>query len=412
MEGIRPDVRIINLSLIGVDWYIEQLKYRWNESAPVKISFKDEQIEGSNRDVTRYSPAQNIPDNVSVDLKKVMQFIASEDPANKVAGQQGEMENYVPCKSVFIDVDTNKVKAMNMVDPRDMDKVVARMQLNISGTLLKNDLLTLDMVANNIMDRPIYFAVSVAPDAYEGLDKYFQLEGMAYRVVPIENKTGNAQSCPVRTDVCYTNMVDKFKFGGIKENPSVYLDENILRMTMNLRGNYARLAEALNQKGEKDKAIKALDFAMVEMPKEAVPYNIFVAMYPAIYYASGDSVKAKKLTQDLWATAKDELKYYQYAFSVILDRAKGSGNTTEYQELQQGKFIQTRPIQESLYMMSELVQAAKANENPEVSAAMEKEFRDYQFSFVPAQQQQMLQQQQQQQQQQKQQQGQGPGLAQ
>ena len=123
-------------------------------------------------------------------------------------------------------------------------------------------------------------------------------------------------------------------------------------------------------------------------------------------------MKAKKLTQDLWATAKDELKYYQYAFSVILDRAKGSGNTTEYQELQQGKFIQTRPIQESLYMMSELVQAAKANENPEVSAAMEKEFRDYQFSFVPAQQQQMLQQQQQQQQQQKQQQGQGPGLAQ
>ena len=409
VEGIRPDVRIINLSLIGVDWYIEQLKYRWNESPPVKISFTDEQIEGNKRDVINYSNARGIPDNVSLELKKVMQFIASENPADKIAGQQ-EMENYIPCRNVFIDVDTNKVKAMNMVDPRDMDKVVPRMQLSISTRLLKNDLLTLDMVANNIMDRPIYFAVSVSPDAYEGLDKYFQLEGMAYRVVPIENKTGNSQSCPVRTDACYANMMDKFKFGGIKERPDMYLDENILRMTMNLRGNYARLAEALNQRGEKDQAIKALDRSMLEMPKQAVPYNIFVAMYPALYYAAGDSVKAKKLSDDLWATAKEELKYYQYAFDVVLGRAKDLGpNNAEYSGLMRGKFIQNNhPVYEALYMMSELVQAAKTYDKPEVAAAMDKEFMDYQNAFVPAQKQ-MLERQRQQQQEQQQQ---GPGLAQ
>jgi hypothetical protein len=406
VEGIRTDVRVINLSLIGVDWYIEQLKYRWNNSPPVKISFRDDQIEGSNRDVTRYSPAQNIPDNVSVDLKKVMKFIASDDAANKVAGQNGDMENYVPCKSVFIEVDSNKVASMNMVDPRDMGKVVPRMQFNISGTLLKNDLLTLDMVANNIMDRPIYYAVSVAPDAYEGLDKYFQLEGMAYRIVPIENTTHNAQSCPVRTDECYTNMMDKFGFGGIKENPNIYLDENILRMTMNLRGNYARLAQSLIDKGEKDKAIKALDHAQIEMPKGPVPYNIFVAMYPNLYYAAGAPAKAKKLSDDLWASAKDELTYYQYVFKTMLQRAKDSGDKMEEEQLRQGKFIQTRAIQEELYMMQELVQAAKTYDKPESSAAMEKEFRDYQFSFVPAQLEQMRQQQQQQQK------GAGPGLTQ
>ncbi len=400
VEGIRTDVRVINLSLIGVDWYIEQLKYRWNNSAPVKISFRDDQIEGSNRDVVRYSPAQNIPDNVSVDLKKIMQFIASDDAANKVASSQsGELENYIPAKNVFIEVDTDKVKSLNMVDARDMGKVVPRMQWTIGSTLLKNDLLTLDMVANNIMDRPIYYAVSVAPDAYEGLDKYFQLEGMAYRIVPIENPGHNAQSCPVRTDSAYVNMMQKFGFGGIKENPNIYLDENILRMTMNLRGNYARLAQSLIEKGEKDKAVKALDHAMVEMPKDRVPYNIFVAMYPNIYYAAGDNMKAKKLSDDLWASAKEELKYYQYVFGVMMQRAKDSGDKMEEEELKQGKFIQNRGIQEELYMMQELVQAAKTYEKPEVAAAMEKEFRDYQFSFVPAQLQQMQQQQQQQQQQ-------------
>jgi hypothetical protein len=155
VEGIRTDVRVINLSLIGVDWYIEQLKYRWNNSPPVKISFKDEQIEGQKRDVIRYSPAANIPEGTPIELKKVMQFIASEDPQAKQVNQQGESENFLPTKNIFINVDTDKVRAMNMVDPRDMDKVVSRMQWTIGGQLLKNDLLTLDMVANNIMDRPI-----------------------------------------------------------------------------------------------------------------------------------------------------------------------------------------------------------------------------------------------------------------
>jgi hypothetical protein len=269
------------------------------------------------------------------------------------------------------------------------------MQWTINGTLLKNDLLTLDMVANNIMDRPIYYAVSVAPDAYEGMDKFFQLEGMAYRIVPIENPGRNAQSAPVRTDAAYENMMNKFGFGGIKENPSIYLDENILRMTMNLRGNYARLATSLIEKGEKDKAIKALDKAQLEMPKDRVPNNIFVAMYPNLYYAAGDSAKARKLTKELWEGAKEELKYYQYVFNTLLQKAKDSGDKNEYEQLQQGRFIQTRAIQEELYMMQELAQAAKTYESPEYTAAMEKEFRDYQFSFVPAQLEQMRRQEQQ-----------------
>ena len=393
VEGIRPDVRVINLSLIGVDWYIEQLKYKWNQAAPVKTSFKDEQIEGSNRDVTRYSSAAGIPENAYVELKRVMQFIASEDPGKKISSPGGEQESYIPAKNVFIEIDTNKVRAMNWVDERDMGKVVPRMQWTIGNTLLKNDLLTLDMVANNIMDRPIYFAVSVAPDAYVGLDKYFQLEGMAYRVVPIENPSHNAQSCPVRADVTYDNMMNKFKFGGIKENKNIYLDENILRMTMNLRGNYARLAQTLLEHGEKDSAIKAIDHAMVEMPKDRVPYNIFVAMYPDIYYAAGDADKAKKLSDDLWATSKDEIRYYQYVFRTILQRAKDRGDAGYVSQLQQGQFIQNRSIQEYLYIMQELTQTARKYEKPEVAEAMEKEFRDLQFSFVPAQQQQMQQQQ-------------------
>jgi hypothetical protein len=400
VENIRPDVRIINLSLIGVDWYIEQLKYRWNDAPPVKITFKDEQIDGDKREYIRYSDGQHIPAGSYVDLRKVMEFIASEDPDKKVAaGQEGEMVNYLPARNVSIDIDTNKVKAMNMVDPRDMGKVVPQMKWTIANALMKNDLITLDMIANNIMDRPIYFAVSVSPEVFEGLSKYLQLEGMAYRVVPIENSSPNhrSETCPVRTDVCYKNMVEKFRFGGIKENPDIYLDEQVIHMTMNLRGNYARLAEALIAKGEKDKAIKALDKAMLEMPKKAVPYDYYVAMYPNLYYTAGATDKAKKLSDELWAGAKAEVKYYQYAYGIAVQRAKDSGNKLESDELAQGKFLQTnRDLNLDLYILREMAQVARGYEKPAVASAMEKEATDLQYIFMPYQLQQMQQQQQQQ----------------
>jgi hypothetical protein len=202
-------------------------------------------------------------------------------------------------------------------------------------------------------------------------------------------------------------MMDKFGFGGIKENPNIYLDENILRMTMNLRGNYARLAQSLIEKNEKDKAIKALDHSLVEMPKARVPYNFFVAQYPSLYYAAGDNAKAKKLSDDMWASAKEEIKYYQYSFGVVLQRARDGGDRNEEAGLMQGKFIQeNRPLQEQLYLMQLLTQAAKQYEKPEVAAAMEQEFEKIEMTFEPARAQQM----QQMQQQKRQQQDQGPAL--
>jgi len=382
VEGIRPDVRVINLSLLGVDWYIQQLKYRWNQSAPVKISFTDEQVQASNRDVVRYSPTPGITDETPLDLKKVMQFIASDDPKNKVSSGQGEMENFLPTRTFYLDIDTNKAKAMNMLDPADYAQLTPRMNWQIgSGTLLKNDLLTLDIVANNIMERPIYFAVSVSSDAYEGLDKYFQLEGLTYRIVPRESGSKGHQTAPVRNDVAYENMMKKFKFGGVETYPDLYIDENIQRMFMNLRGNYARLAESLSVKGDTKKAVEVIDYALKMMPAKLIPYNVFNASYPEFYYAAGDKEKARKLSDELLARAKDELQYWQYVYKLQLEKASDSGDRAYLTQLQQGYFMQNRPIQEQLYILQELSSIAKRFD-PEMAAKLEKEFKDAQASFV------------------------------
>lgn len=383
VEGVRPDIRIINLSLLGVDWYIDQLRYKTNEAAPLKMSFTKEQLQGSNRDVTRFKADARIPQNAAVDLKKVLAFIASERPEDKVMYQNGESENYLPVRNFYLDIDPAKARAMNILSADDDSLLVPRLEWSISNTaLLKNDLMTLDIIANNIMERPIYFAVSVAPDAYLNLSKYFQLEGLAYRVVPKINPGESPYTAPVRTDVAYKNMMTKFKFGGIAENPNIYLDENVLRMTVNIRGNFGKLADALIAKGENAKAAEVLDYSLKVLPSDRVPHSVFDYTYPRTYYAAGQKEKGHKLLEEMFDKAKDELNYYKTVYKHSLDAARDNGDYAYLAQLQQGAFTERREVREQLYIMQEMNLAAKQYDSAEFAAKIEKEFNDYRMAFV------------------------------
>jgi hypothetical protein len=383
VENVRPDIRIINLSLLGVDWYIDQLRYKMNDAPPLKFSFTPEQYQGSKRDVVRYTQGSGIPDGTPIDLKRVMQFIASDDPSKKVAYRGEESENYLPTRTFYLDVDTANQFVKNAVSDDEQNKIVPRMVWSINnGMLLKNDLMTLDIIANNVFERPIYFAVSVAPDAYMGLEKYFQLEGLAYRVVPKENPSGSPYNAPVRSDVMYDNMLKKFKFGGIAENPNIYLDENILRMTVNIRGNFGRLADALLEKGEKEKAAEAIDYSLKVLPPNQVPHSVFNYSYPEVYYKTGQKEKGRKLLLEMFDKCKDELNYYKTVYQYLLRKARDNGDMAYVQQLQQGGFMERRELREQLYIMQELSLTSKRFEDAEFSAKIDKEFTDSRMAFV------------------------------
>lgn len=381
VEGVRTDVRVVNLSLLGVDWYIDQLRYKVNDAAPIKMTFTSEQVAASNRDIVRYAANPQIPANSYLDLKRIMNFIASDDPRNKVSTGRGEMEHYYPTKNFYLDIDTDAVRSKNMVAVGE--PLTSRMNWSISNNnLLKNDLLTLDIVANNIMERPVYFAVSVAPEAYLGMEKYFQLEGLTYRVVPRENATGSAYNAPVRSDAMYDNMMKKFKFGGIESNPNIYLDETILRMTVNLRGNFGRLAEALISEEQNEKAVQVLDHSLKMMPTNIVPLNVFSYQYPEIYYKAGAKEKGKKTMEELLAQSRAFLIYYQGVYRYLLAEARNNGDTQYLQQLQQGSFTDNRNVREPLYIFQEMTRVAKQYEAEDYASKLEKEFDDLRMGFV------------------------------
>jgi hypothetical protein len=157
----------------------------------------------------------------------------------------------------------------------------------------------------------VYFAITTGSDVYLNMMNYFQLEGLTYRIVPIQNRepVEGGSYGRINTNILYDNLMNKFKWGNM-DKPGIYMDETILRQTKNFRNVFYRLAMKLVVEGKKDSAIKAIDKAMTVMPKENVPYDVFVVRLCEAYYAAGAPEKANAVLKDMVSICSDKYKYY------------------------------------------------------------------------------------------------------
>jgi hypothetical protein len=177
--------------------------------------------------------------------------------------------------------------------------------------VLKNHFMMMDLLAYNDWKRPIYFAVTTGPDSYLNLQEYFRLEGLTYRLVPVKEKSANPNTYgSVATDIMLDNVLNKFKWGGMDYQPGLYLDENVLRMTTNLRLQIATLASELATEGRKKEAKQVLDLAQEKMPENNVPYDRIMLPIIEAYYQAGDSTSANRLTKRLYQIMDENMTWY------------------------------------------------------------------------------------------------------
>jgi len=278
VEGIRTDVRVCNLSYFQTDWYVDQMKRKAYESEALPIDFDHSQYVQGTRDVVYILDQIKRP----VNLKEAIDFVRSENPATKL--QQADNASFFPSRQLIYPVDKAAVLANNVIDPKKADSIVSQMEINLTGSYLtKDELMILDIIANNNWKRPIYFAITVGRDKYLNLQDYFQTEGFAYRLVPVKTVSDDQSVGSVRTDVMYDNIINKFKWGNMND-PKVYLDENNIRMSMNVRNSFVRLADGLIAEGKRDSAIAVLDRCNELVPNEKVPYNYFNLLMAKSYY--------------------------------------------------------------------------------------------------------------------------------
>src|SRR6056297_2957153 len=322
VEGIRTDVRVVNLSLLNTSWYIDQMKRKAYESDPVPFSLKHNKYQQGTRDQV---PIMNqIKKHVSVN--KVVDFIASDDQRSQLS-YGNEKINYMPTNKLKFPVDSATVVENGTVDPKDADKIVPEVKWTLNqNNLMKSGLMILDLLAHNNWERPVYF-VSPSSEANLGLRKYLQLEGFAYRLVPIETPTeGRIDVGKINTDKMYENLMNEFRWGNMQDT-SVYIDYTIRRTSnvIRIRNKFARLAEALIEKGKKNEAVQVLDKAMELTPHSQFPYNIWTVEVIKQYYNADATDKANKLTEEFAGYLKGELDYYtslNSPYNKLVDRNK------------------------------------------------------------------------------------------
>lgn len=309
VEGIRTDVRVVNLSLLNTDWYIDQMRRKAYESGPVPFTIPPDKYRQGTRDAVYLVPRDEKSPNV-MDLRKAIAY-AIDDRNLQRSGN--DRFAYIPADAFSIPVNRAQVLANDVVPPKDTARIEDAITWRVGrSAVMKNHFLVLDLLANNDWSRPIYFAVTTGPDSYIGLQDHFQLEGLTYRVVPVytpsDPRTGSLGS--VATDRMFETVTTKFRWGNMETEEDIYLDENILRMTTNLRLQLSALAEALIAEGRKEEARTILDLSLEKMPDRNVPFDRVLLPTVEAYYAIGDSAKGNALAERLFTIMEENLAWY------------------------------------------------------------------------------------------------------
>ncbi len=303
VEGVRTDIRVVNLSYLATDWYASQQQRKVYNSPTVPFKMTIDQYRQGTRDIVY------VFDKIEGyrDIRKLMDFVGRDD--TRIQTQSGDFIDYFPTKFASLPIDSAAIVG-KVVNEKDSARVVKEMKWELKGQAIrKSELLVLDLLANNDWKRPMYWAITVGPDSYANLQSYFRLDGMAYKLVPVKSDAKRGNTGYVDSDVLYDNLMNKFKYGGI-ENPDVYLDENNRRMLMNLKNNFVRLAEKLQEEGQNEKVGKVIEKANGLMPDSRVPFNYYNLLMASPYYKAGFKDEAKEILKTVWDNNIDELMYF------------------------------------------------------------------------------------------------------
>ncbi|HNR41964.1 MAG TPA: DUF2723 domain-containing protein [Bacteroidales bacterium] len=320
VEGVRTDIRVCNLMLLNTDWYINQMKWKTNESDPLPVSLPARKYyDGVNNQVFIVEKTKD-----PVDIKTVIDFVNSDNKSTKVQVSATELLDIIPARTIRIPVDREKVLASGTVKPEDADKIVPWIDIKLTkSSILKSQLIVMDILANNNWERPIYYVTGYHDDAL-GLEEYFQYEGLAYRLVPIKSEARSwIDYGRVDPDILYDNVMNKFVWGGAN-NRKVNLDYNHIRTLMVVKARlvYARLAKELAARGDREMAASVIDRCMEVLPPDRFPYDPYFPELIEAALKAGASDKAEEMTRAFTAYYYARLDYFLKQKPYIISSAE------------------------------------------------------------------------------------------
>jgi hypothetical protein len=305
IEHVRPDVRIINMSLLGISWYIDQLGYRINDADAVPMIWKHDDYVAERHNYVMYYDNGKVPKDRYFPIGDVCKFMV--DPNQTQPTQGGDNINYLPTKNISIpSLSKEELVKKGFVDAADTAHITTDMRF----TYPKNDVRKDDMATLNIIatisgagwDRPIYFDGGLPGDNYEGLGDYMKLEGVVYRLMPYKYldsfRLSKQEMGYVDVNKSYDLYMNTYSWGGAERN-DVYFDEKNRIMFASYRVNSSRIADELIARGRKDDAIKMLTKVYKGITRHAYFYDLTEYFVAAGFYHAGDMKDAGTIAKDM-----------------------------------------------------------------------------------------------------------------
>ena len=367
VENVRPDVRVVNLSLLGTDWYIRQMKKKVNQAEPLPITMPDEKFVQGVRDVMGY---QDYNTAGAVELKDIFDIMTSDNDADKATYQDGSKENFLPTKNFKISINPDQIIASKTVSTNKKDLIVPSMEWTFNKNYVtKTELALIDILAHNDWKRPIYFAITVPDDNYMGLGDYLYNEGFAYRLLPLKKPavdTASGEKAELtNTDQMYNNMMTKFKWGNMKN--ATYLDPESVRMSFTIINHFNILAENLYREGRTEEAKKALLKCMEVVPDKNHSLNFTIRKFymADLLYKLKEEKKANEIVANTAEYIEDQLNYL-----AAIAQTKENLNTRE--------------VQLGVYVMTELAKLTVQNGQTELNKKLQDRLKVIESKFISA----------------------------
>lgn len=318
VEGFRTDVRICNTSLLGTDWYIDQMKYAINESPAIPLHIgKEQYLYGTNEMVFIHDTRDQallLSDCIAV----------FKHPDAKVMMQDGRRIDYWVSRKMIIPVNKENCVKSGIVSRKMAAEIPDSIVIEIPKSknyLSKPELFLLDFLSGYQWDRPLN-VLNEGGDLNIGLKDYLMYEGFSSKFTPFKNKIKPLDIGLVDTDVLYDKIVNRSTFDAVSRDDYFIDYHNLYTFlgVMSLRNMFSAACGAFLRAGEKDRALKMLDMCQEIMKPERFPYDNAIfgwasnALYPieilSSYYTLGQAGKANAIAQELAAELMQSVKFY------------------------------------------------------------------------------------------------------